>query len=95
MSVYYWMKREALGCIRNHKTIEKIIQNCKQKKRLLKNRKTVKTNKLSHPSYKNPNQSDAVVTGGAYRGFTAIQDQWRSKILPLRLKRNRNPNRKN
>ena len=40
--------------------------------------KTVKTDNCSHPSSQNPNRSDTVLTCGAYRGFAAIRDQWRS-----------------
>ena len=36
--------------------------------------KTVKSDKFLHPSYQNPNQSNA---SGAHRGFPGTRDQWR------------------
>ena len=56
--------------------------------------KTVETEKFSHPSYQNHNRSDTELTNGAKRGFAAMRDRWGRKV-PLRLKRNQNPNRKN
>ena len=69
------------GSIRNLKAVEKIIHNRKTAKKIRQEPKTackaVKTDKCSHPSSQNPNQSDTVLTTGAYRGFAAIRDQWR------------------
>ena len=70
------------GSIRNLKAVEKIIHNRKTTKKKIRLEpktacKTVKTNKCSHPSSQNPNRSDMVLTNGDYRGFAAIEDQWR------------------
>ena len=81
------------GSIRNLKAVEKIIHNRKTAKKIRQEPKTacktVKTDKCSHPSSQNPNQSDMVLTTGAYRGFAAIRDQWR-RIINGRLDRREN-----
>ena len=60
-----------MGPIRNHKTVEKIIQNQNTEKKIRSKPKTacktVKTDTFSHPSYYNPDRSDTVMTSGAYR----------------------------
>ena len=73
--------RRMRGSIRNLKAVEKIIHIRKTAKKIRQEPKTackaVKTDKCSHPSSQNPNQSDTVLTTGGYRGFAAIRDQWR------------------
>ena len=75
------LKRGTLGSVRNCKTTEKIIQNHKTGRRIRSKLKTpCKTDKFSHLCFKiliYPIQS---LTSGVYRGFTAIQDQWRCII---------------
>ena len=75
------LKRGTLGSVRNCKTTEKIIQNHKTGRRIRSKLKTpCKTDKFSHLCFKiliYPIQS---LTRGVYRGFTAIQDQWRCII---------------
>ena len=87
-----------MGSIKNHKTVGKNHpkpQNHKKNDKKPKTAcKTVETEKFSHPSYQNHNRSDTELTNGAKRGFAAMRDWWGRKV-PLRLKRNQNPNRKN
>lgn len=87
-----------MGSIKNHKTVGKNHpkpQNHKKNDKKPKTAcKTVETEKFSHPSYQNHNRSDTELTNGAKRGFAAMRDRWGRKV-PLRLKRNQNPNRKN
>ena len=94
------LRRGHWGLLKTTKPLEKIIQNHKTTKPQKNDKKpktackTVEIEKFSHPSYQNHNRSDTEVTNGAKRGFAAMRDQWGRKV-PLRLKRNQNPNRKN
>ena len=87
-----------MGSIKNHKTVGKNHPKPQNRKKMKKKTKTacktVETEKFSHPSYQNHNRSDTELTNGAKRGFAAMRDLWGRKV-PLRLKRNQNPNRKN
>ena len=87
-----------MGSIKNHKTVGKNHPKPQNRKKMIKNRKPhakpLKPKTFSHPSYQNHNRSDTELTNGAKRGFAAMRDRWGRKV-PLRLKRNQNPNRKN
>ena len=83
--------------IKNHKTVGKNHPKPQNRKKMIKNRKPhakpLKPKNFHIPVIKtiiDPIQ----LTNGAKRGFAAMRDRWGRKV-PLRLKRNQNPNRKN
>ena len=82
--------------IKNHKTVGKKHPKPQNRKKMIKNRKP-HAKPLKPKNFHIPvinNRSDTELTNGAKRGFAARRDWWGRKV-PLRLKRNQNPNRKN
>lgn len=86
---YY--RRRALGSIKNRKTVEKNHTKLQRKNcsKPITACKTIKTNKVSHSSYPNPNRSNTEVKSGAKRDFRRYERSVEAEKLPLRSKENR------
>ena len=95
---YY--RRRALGSIKNRKTVEKkIIQNRETVKKNCSKPitacKTIKTNKVSHSSYPNPNRSNTEVKSGAKRDFRSYERSVEAKNCRSDRRKTEKQKRKN